>query len=330
MSEVVSTRVSTYSRELRERFVTALRGVSEYQVIKFELCDELGNWHVGETVETPKITGDSHELIMRELQQDAPALIMGIDLAAAIGEVRNSQLTGSSKAAIDIALNGALGSGVKSGFSVATDVTVPITTIEKLPMLITDRVAAGFTHFKIKANLEPVAELVEKLMIISELLPAGSHLRIDANQAWTFDHTIEVLSAISRTSLVIDYLEQPTPAQEFAVLAKVKAISSIPIMADESCFTPQDLSELIELDAVDLVNLKLLKSGGLTLAREMAETAIAAGIGVYVGSMMEGDQSLGAAATLAAEIAPDLVHDLDASWWAKESHLRYESGRLYL
>ncbi len=330
MSEVVATRVSTYSRELRERFVTALRGVSEYQVIKFEICDELGNWHIGETVETPKITGDSHEQIMKELRQDAPALIVGKDLAVAIVEVRNSQLTGSSKAAIDIALNGALGTGIKSGISVATDVTIPIATIENLPSLVADRVAAGFTHFKIKANLEPVAELVEKLMIISELLPAGSHLRIDANQAWTFDHTIDVLAAISRTSLVIDYLEQPTPARDFAALAKVKAISSIPIMADESCFTPQDLKELIELDAVDLVNLKLLKSGGLTLAREMAETAKAAGIGVYVGSMMEGDQSLSAAASLAAEIAPDLVHDLDASWWAKESHLRYESGRLSL
>jgi L-alanine-DL-glutamate epimerase-like enolase superfamily enzyme len=330
VSEVVATRVSTYSRELRERFVTALRGVSEYQVIKFEICDELGNWHIGETVETPKITGDSHEQIMKELRQDAPALIVGKDLAVAIVEVRNSQLTGSSKAAIDIALNGALGTGIKSGISVATDVTIPIATIENLPSLVADRVAAGFTHFKIKANLEPVAELVEKLMIISELLPAGSHLRIDANQAWTFDHTIDVLAAISRTSLVIDYLEQPTPARDFAALAKVKAISSIPIMADESCFTPQDLKELIELDAVDLVNLKLLKSGGLTLAREMAETAKAAGIGVYVGSMMEGDQSLSAAASLAAEIAPDLVHDLDASWWAKESHLRYESGRLSL
>jgi len=320
VSEVVATRVSTYSRELRERFVTALRGVSEYQVIKFEICDELGNWHIGETVETPKITGDSHEQIMKELRQDAPALIVGKDLAVAIVEVRNSQLTGSSKAAIDIALNGALGTGIKSGFSVATDVTIPIATIENLPSLVADRVAAGFTHFKIKANLEPVAELVEKLMIISELLPAGSHLRIDANQAWTFDHTIDVLAAISRTSLVIDYLEQPTPARDFAALAKVKAISSIPIMADESCFTPQDLKELIELDAVDLVNLKLLKSGGLTLAREMAETAKAAGIGVYVGSMMEGDQSLSAAASLAAEIAPDLVHDLDASRWAPDRH----------
>jgi L-alanine-DL-glutamate epimerase-like enolase superfamily enzyme len=267
---------------------------------------------------------------MKELRQDAPALIVGKDLAVAIIEVRNSQLTGSSKAAIDIALNGALGTGAKSGFSVATDVTVPITTIEKLPLLIADRVTAGFTHFKIKANLEPVADLIEKLKIISELLTAGSHLRIDANQAWTFEHTIDVLTAISSIGLAIDYLEQPTPARDFQTLAKVKANSFVPIMADESCFTPKDLTELIELDAVDLVNLKLLKSGGLTLAREMAKTANAAGIGVYVGSMMEGDQSLGAAATLAAEIAPDLVHDLDASWWAKESHLRYESGRLYL
>ena len=81
---------------------------------------------------------------------------------------------------------------------------------------------------------------------------------------------------------------------------------------------------------MDLVNLKLLKAGGLTIAREMANTAAAAGIGVYIGSMMEGDQSLSAAAALALEVAPELVHDLDASWWAKESQLRYESGRLYL
>jgi L-alanine-DL-glutamate epimerase-like enolase superfamily enzyme len=330
VSEVVATRVSTYSRELRERFVTALRGVSEYQVIKFEICDELGNWHIGETVETPKITGDSHEQIMKELRQDAPALIVGKDLAVAIVEVRNSQLTGSSKAAIDIALNGALGTGIKSGFSVATDVTIPISAIENLPALVSDRVVAGFTYFKVKANNEPISDLITKLQIIKELTPSGSHIRIDANQAWDFEHTAEVLAAIAESGLVIDYLEQPTPARDFAALAKVKAISSIPIMADESCFTPQDLKELIELDAVDLVNLKLLKSGGLTLAREMAETAKAAGIGVYVGSMMEGDQSLSAAASLAAEIAPDLVHDLDASWWAKESHLRYESGRLYL
>ena len=172
MRELTDTRVSTYPRDLRERFVTALRGVSEYQVIKFEICDELGNWHVGETVETPKITGDNYELIMKELEQDARALIMGKDFESAIFEIRNSQLTGSSKAAIDIALNGAHGTGAQSDFSIATDVTIPVTTIDKLPSLISDRVAAGFTHFKIKANQEPVAEFIEKLQLISLSLPS--------------------------------------------------------------------------------------------------------------------------------------------------------------
>jgi L-alanine-DL-glutamate epimerase-like enolase superfamily enzyme len=330
MSEVVSTRVSTYARELRERFVTALRGVSEYQVIKFELCDESGNWHVGETVETPKITGDNHSQIMAELESDVIGLIIGKEISEAIRNIKESNLTGSTKAAVDITLNSVIGKGVRQEFSVATDVTIPITSIENLPALVTDRVASGFTYFKVKANTEPVADLIAKLQLINELAPSGSHIRIDANQAWDFEHTAEVLAAISESGLVIDYLEQPTSARDFAALAKVKVISAIPIMADESCFTPADLTELIALNAMDLVNLKLLKSGGLSVAREMAKTAATAGIGVYVGSMMEGDQSLSAAATFASEIAPDLVHDLDASWWAKESHLRYESGRLYL
>ena len=330
MSEVVLTRVSIYPRELRERFVTALRGVSEYQVIKFELCDEFGKWHVGETVETPKITGDTHTQIMAELESEVPGLITGKEISEAIINIAESNLTGSAKAAVDIALNGALGNGSSNRFSIATDVTIPITSIENLSALVADRVAAGFTYFKVKANKEPVSDLIAKLQLIEELTPSGSHIRIDANQAWDFGHTAEVLAAISDSGLVIDYLEQPTPARDFAALAKVKAISLIPIMADESCFTPADLTELIALNAMDLVNLKLLKAGGLTIAREMANTAAAAGIGVYIGSMMEGDQSLSAAASLASEVAPELVHDLDASWWAKESDLRYESGRLYL
>jgi L-alanine-DL-glutamate epimerase-like enolase superfamily enzyme len=265
-----------------------------------------------------------------ELESEVPGLIIGKEISEAIRNIAESNLTGSTKAAVDIALNGALGNWSNNGFSIATDVTIPISGIEKLPALVADRVAAGFTYFKVKANSEPVSDLIAKLQLIEELTPSGSHIRIDANQAWDFGHTAEVLAAIAKSGLVIDYLEQPTPARDFSALAKVKAISSIPIMADESCFTPVDLTELIALNAIDLVNLKLLKSGGLTVAREMANTAAAAGIGVYIGSMMEGDQSLGAAASLAAEVAPELVHDLDASWWANESDLRYESGRLYL
>lgn len=330
MSEVVATRVRTYPRELREHFVTALRGVSEYQVIYFEFLDESGNWHCGETVETPKITGDAHAQILAELNFKVPELITGKDLNEAISLIRAANLTGSTRAAVDIALNGALGNGSKSGISIATDVTIPVSDIEKLHAIVSDRVAAGFSYFKVKANLEPVSELITKLNLIKELIPSGSHIRIDANQAWDVAHTRDVLAAISKSGIVVDYLEQPTAARDFAALAQVKDFSDIPIMADESCFTPEDLDELIKLAAMDLVNLKLLKSGGLTPVRAMAKRAQDAGIGVYVGSMMEGDQSLSAAATFAHEVAPDLVHDLDASWWAKESQLRYLDGKVYL
>lgn len=330
MSEVIATRVRTYPRELREQFVTALRGVSEYLVIVFEFCDEKGNWHVGETVETPKITGDSHEQIIAELTTEVPQLIVGKEVNEAILLINGSQLTGSSRAAVDIALNRATGKSARSDFSIATDVTIPIAEISKLPAIVADRVKAGFSFFKVKAHLEPVSDLITKLKIIEELTPSGSHIRIDANQAWDIDHSAKVLAAISKNNLSVDYLEQPTQARDFAALAKIKEISDIPIMADESCFTPEDLNRLIKLNAMDLVNLKLLKSGGLTIARSMAERAKDAGIEVYIGSMMEGDQSLSAAATLAFEVAPDLVHDLDASWWAKESQLRYLNGKVYL
>jgi L-alanine-DL-glutamate epimerase-like enolase superfamily enzyme len=330
MNKVASTRVSTYSRELRERFTTALRGVSEYLVIKFEICDDSGNWYVGETVETPKITGDSHAQIIKELEEEVPGLIIGFSAEAALKNLCQSKLTGSTRAAVDIALNSLLERGCESEFSVLTDVTIPIANIDELPALVLDRINAGFSYFKVKANFEPVAELIAKLKLISDLAPKGSHIRIDANQAWDYEHSLKILAAISKSELVIDYLEQPTPARDFLSLVKIRERSEIPIMADESCFTPADLEELIALDAIDLVNLKLLKSGGLTIAREMAATAAAAGVGVYIGSMMEGDQSVRAAATLAAEVAPDLVHDLDASWWAKESQLRYENGKVYL
>lgn len=330
MNLIVDSKVTTDTRELRAPFVTALRGVSRFEVIKFELKDSSGNWHCGETVETVKITGDSHMKIMLELTEFVPGLINGASIQDAISIIKRSELCSSAKAAVDMALHEALATGAKFGFSISTDVTIPIADIDDLPNLLSERVGAGFTNFKIKAHLEPVADLIAKLRVIREHAPSSAHFRIDANQAWTRSHTVNVINAIIKAGLEIDYLEQPTPARDFAALSEIRRNSPIKIMADESCFSLEDLLKLIELKAIDLVNLKLLKSGGLTVAREMAKVAQSAGIQTYVGSMMEGDQSLRAAATLANEIAPDLVHDLDASWWAKESQIAYRNGKVYL
>ncbi len=62
----------------------------------------------------------------------------------------------------------------------------------------------------------------------------------------------------------------------------------------------------------------------------MAEIAREAGLGVRIGSMMEGDAGVFAAACLANVVAPGEVHDLDASWWAKDSAIEYRAGKVLL
>jgi L-alanine-DL-glutamate epimerase-like enolase superfamily enzyme len=97
-------------------------------------------------------------------------------------------------------------------------------------------------------------------------------------------------------------------------------------MADESCFTEKDLTSLIELNAIDFVNLKILKNGGMTEVLRLAEMAKLEGIMVSIGSMMEGEIGIKAAAYLAATISPNDVHDLDAAWWHSQSSIVYDNG----
>jgi L-alanine-DL-glutamate epimerase-like enolase superfamily enzyme len=65
-----------------------------------------------------------------------------------------------------------------------------------------------------------------------------------------------------------------------------------------------------------MVNVKLAKCGGLHAGIELAQQAQHAGLGVMVGSMLESDLGVSAAAALAAAVAPEAVHDLDTAWWS--------------
>jgi L-alanine-DL-glutamate epimerase-like enolase superfamily enzyme len=90
----------------------------------------------------------------------------------------------------------------------------------------------------------------------------------------------------------------------------------VPIVLDESVFTIHDLQRAIDAGSGDIVNIKLAKCGGLHAGLELADLARDAGLGLMVGSMMESELGLSAAAALAATLAPDQVHDLDAAWWS--------------
>ncbi|HUW88602.1 MAG TPA: enolase C-terminal domain-like protein [Candidatus Paceibacterota bacterium] len=342
MNSVSRISIQTKLRQLKEPFRTSLRTVTNFEVIEFKIETDDGFIAYGEAVETPAITGDTLEMILVDLNGPIKEFLSGStfssarELCAGIAEL---SVVSSTKAAADVALFNL--SAVMENLSlpaflgcraqsIATDVTIPISELADLSAIIQNRIAEGFHSYKVKLAMESIELSVQKLQLIDHMVGDLSSIRVDPNQAWTVGHTLDFLKRVESAGLIIEYLEQPTPAKDKTALAQIRRNTDVPIMADESCFTMQDLHELIELDAVDFVNLKLLKSGGISPTLEMAEIAKEAGVKALVGSMMEGDRGVYAAAALAATIAPDAVHDLDASWWATDSQIKYANGEVSL
>jgi L-alanine-DL-glutamate epimerase-like enolase superfamily enzyme len=325
---------------LREPFVTALRTVERYPVITYTISDGEHLRGVGECVATPAIVGDSIEGIERDLKEIiTPALSDIKEFDEGIEVLRSISAASSSIAAADIAFHSFFAS--KSGLSlgqflgskasvIKSDVTIPIAEPEELERILHDRITQGFTTFKIKLRAEDLKSNLARMRQISSFAGAGVTLRVDPNQAWDFEYSKSFLEGLALAEIEIEYLEQPVGRNQIKELAALTALNLAPIMADESLFTLKDLDQLIEIKACSWVNVKLLKSGGIAPAKAIAERALENGIRVSIGSMMEGAGGVIAAALLAASVAPDVVHDLDAAWWHRDSQLQYFEGELAL
>ncbi|WP_412542335.1 dipeptide epimerase [Longispora sp. K20-0274] len=151
---------------------------------------------------------------------------------------------------------------------------------------------------------------------------AGVTIRLDANQGWTPREAVGVIRRIEDAGLGVEFVEQPVAAADLDGLAWVSDRVDTPVMADESVFSIRDLVEVIRRRAADLVNVKLAKCGGLGPARTLLELARAQGMGTIVGSMMEGQLGVAAAASLAAAYGTTAVADLDAAWWLASPPLK--------
>ena len=325
---------------LREPFVTSLRSVDQYPVIIYTISEGEHLRGVGECVATPAIVGDSIEGIESDLKEIiTPALSDIKEFEEGIEVLRSISAASSSIAAADIALHSFFAN--KSGLSlgqflgsktsvIKSDVTIPIAEPEELERILHDRMTQGFTTFKIKLRAEDLKSNLATMSRISSFAGAGVTLRVDPNQAWDFEYSKSFLEGLASAEIDIEYLEQPVGRNQISELAALTALNLAPIMADESLFTLKDLEQLIKVKACSWVNVKLLKSGGIAPAKAIAERALENGIQVSFGSMMEGAGGVMAVALLAASLAPDVVHDLDAPWWHRDSQLHYFGGELAL
>jgi len=165
-----------------------------------------------------------------------------------------------------------------------TDYTVSIGEPEKMAADALKIKEQGYPAIKVKVGKDGKKD-IERIKKIRKAVGDKIPIRIDANQGWKVNEAIETLDALKEFH--IQYCEEPIARWKFMKMRKVRKNSVIPIMADESCGDEHDAERLIELDACDMMNIKLGKSGGILKALKMVKLAEEANMHLQVGAFME-------------------------------------------
>ena len=215
--------------------------------------------------------------------------------------------------------------------SFETDKTIFIDTPAAMTEAARDVVLQGFRTVKVKVGESPEKDIA-RLAAIREGVGSDIALRIDANQGWTPAEAVHSLRGIEKYN--IQACEQPVPHWDIEGLRHVRDHTSIPIMADESVHSPHDAIEVIRKDAVDFINIKLMKTGGILNGVRVAQISAAAGIQCMLGCMNETSLALTAAAHVIASQKNLIYADLDSFLYAVSNPIiggiEVRQGTVYL
>jgi L-Ala-D/L-Glu epimerase len=190
-----------------------------------------------------------------------------------------------------------------------TDITLYLGDPDEAAARAAQLVQDGFKIIKMKVGLDPAQDL-EKVRAVRAAVGDTPRIRIDANQAWDRVMAVAMLRALE--PYAIELCEQPCAASDHAALKHISTHSPIPIMADESLFSPQDALALDRGDVVPYFNIKLSKSGGIHAAQKIAHIAEAGGRLSMAGCMLE--SRLGVTAAVHFALAHPIIrfYDLDS------------------
>jgi L-alanine-DL-glutamate epimerase-like enolase superfamily enzyme len=267
------------------------------------------------------VTGETPEQVIQFLQKTAEPVLKGADpLRSAMLMHRlceDIEKHPSALAAIDMALWDLMGKTcgqpvwrLLGGFrkQIKTSITIGILpkkeTVEKASLWIKE----GFRVLKIKGGKDMEEDIV-RIWAVRESVGPGIEIRFDANQGYTVEQSLIFVDRTRKARL--ELIEQPTPRNQPDLLGRVTHNVPIPVMADESLKSLRDAFRLAKRNLVDMVNVKIMKVGGISEALQINAVARSAGLEVMVGCMDEA--TLGISAGLQFALArPNVVYaDLD-------------------
>jgi o-succinylbenzoate synthase len=309
--KITDIRFNMLRVPLKTPFKTALRTVDSIEDVIVTVHTDKGNVGYGEAPATAVITGDTHGSIVEAIKKYIAPRIIGEDIANLnrITQLIQGSLekNSSAKAAVEIAVYDLFGQLYDAPLYkllgggdpvITTDITISVDYIDKM---VADSVAAvdrGFESLKIKVGKD-IGVDIERVKAIYAAVEGRALLRLDANQGWTAKQAVFALQTLEDAGVRLELVEQPVKAQDLEGMKFVTERVHTPIMADESVFGPTEVIELIRMRAADIINIKLMKTGGLSNAIHIADICGMYQMECMIGCMVETSVSVSAAVHLA-------------------------------
>ncbi len=324
MTKIKNIKVWSEDLGNTKPYTIAFKTIDEVRNAFVEITLDNGQTGIGAANPSEYVVGENLAQCLDALKESNIEFLMGRDIREL------NQLTfevwkkfpknPSARAALDIALYDVfskyldvplvsfLGQKIKK---LPTSNTIGIKNVEDTLKEAAEYIKNGFKVLKVKLGKD-LDEDVERMFKLREKFGSGIVIRIDANQGYTSDQTIQFYG---RTyDLNIELIEQPLPAKSVNEMKNLPKEVRAVIAADESLITPQDAIELIKPPkAAGIFNIKLMKCGGISQALKIADVALHENVDLFWGCNDESIVSITAALHAAYACSNTKYIDLDGS-----------------
>ena len=279
-----------------EPFTIATGTMSFAQNVFIRVYTDAGIYGVGECSAFPMIVGETQETCLAMAREFA-ALWLGKDpllITERLQQLHDFTAANTTiKSAFDMVLYdiAAKHAGLPlyrflggQKRVVETDITIGIDAPENMAKKAMKFKESGATTLKVKLGKTP-SEDIDRIRRIREAVGPELNIRIDANQGWNFDDAVMALQGMNNYN--VEFCEQPMRIWYDDALPKLKQLSPIKIMADESVYNHHDARRQINSRSCDYINIKFSKSGGINEAIKIHDLSAGHGVSCMMGGMLE-------------------------------------------
>lgn len=280
---------------MKKPFKIALGSTDFYEGFIVSIESDNGITGYGEATTTPFITGDTIGSIENELSFFSKKLLNAEESPEILNSIMKDTMKSSkaSRNAVDCALWDLIGKEADMNIvkllgnhknEIKTSYTVDLVNSEYAKKQAEELLNSGIKIFKIKLG-SGIEDDIDRVKVVREIVGNDKMIYVDFNQSYTPKKAVEISRKLDKYN--IEFLEQPVKEDDISGMKFVHDNSYIPIFADESIFTKRNVADILSKEAVDGINIKLMKSGGITESIKMADTAESFGIPVMIGCMVE-------------------------------------------